>query len=270
MSGRKQAVAQAAAQHLEEARQAEAAARYAAAGEPVVIEESWYPILVGLYGDTPFAAKLRRSVGAAASTGCPNCLLLASKKAPNDDGTPSDQPLKATAYGGFYQNAQVQEPQITGTTLHSFTTRDEFSYQTDDNTFDRQAAEGACITDDLEELMAAAAESITTSQRAWFTRTLRAKLEALGTDATNSAKQKGMHRCMCNMHAHISPTCNLSWSILSSSLFRAVHLSVFNAFYNRCNKEHLDIGRTGRCIFSSLPYYRCAPIRLLTCWRLRD
>lgn len=194
-SGRMAAAAQAAAQRLEAAREAEAEAGAMAADQPVVIQESWFPILVGLYGDTPFAAKLRRTVGAAACTGCPKCLLLASKKVPNEDGTPSVQPLKATAYGGFCDKAQVQEPQITGTTLNSFTTCNEFSYMTEDHTFDRQAAESAFITDDLDELMAAAAERITEDQRDWFRRTLRAKLGALGPNATASAKQKGVHVC---------------------------------------------------------------------------
>lgn len=258
-SGVKAAMAAAAATALDDARHAEAAARATAESEPVVLEESWYPILVGLYGDTPFAAKLRRSVGTAARTGCPNCLLLASKRVPNEDGTPSEQTLKATAYGGFSCMAQVQEPQITRRSLNSFTTCDDFSYMTPNNTFDRQAAESAFITDDLDELMAEAAERITDDHRARYRRSLRAKLESLGPDATAAAKHKGGYP-LCRMPPVDSKRCNMRWPR------PAVRSAEYNAFYNKCNKEHLAIGRTGRCIFSDLPYYRCAVVIVYLWW----
>lgn len=66
-SATKAAEAQKAAQDLEDAQAAEEEEAGALAAEvPQIIEESWYPLLVGLYWDTPFAAKIRRSVGAAA------------------------------------------------------------------------------------------------------------------------------------------------------------------------------------------------------------
>lgn len=36
----------------------------------------------------------------------------------------------------------------------------------------------------------------------------------------------------------------------------AVYESALKAFMEQCNKKHLDIGRTGKCVFSCLPYYR--------------
>lgn len=188
----KAAAAEAACIRVTAAEQAEAAARETAAGVPLVVQESWFPILVGLYGDTPFAAKLRRSVGAAARTGCPSCLLLASKRVPNPDGTPSAEVLKATAYGGLCMPAQAQVPNIIGDKLDSFQTVDHFSYGTDDGDFDKGSAEQLLISDELDELMAEAAERITAEERAWYRRTLQAKLDAIGSSPTADARKKGM------------------------------------------------------------------------------
>lgn len=201
--------AQQAAKLLADAKAAEVAAGALAAGEPLIIEEAWYPILVGLYGDTPFAAKIRRSVGAAAATGCPNCLLLASKKVPNEDGTPSDEVLKATAYGGVSEMAQCQEPQYNanGDKIQQFRTIDNFTYQTDDGKFDRVAAESLLITDELDELLADEADRITAEQRVWFRDTLHARLAALGNSTTDAAKRKGAWAggdwadCICRSHS---------------------------------------------------------------------
>lgn len=189
----KRQAAQAANERLQTATLADVAAREAAAAVPPTVQEQWYLVVVALHGDTPFAAKMRRTVGAAAFTGCPRCTLLASKSRPNEDGTPSSVSLKATAYGGVSRQAQYQKPVMEQAQprLSKMTEQNEFTYEDQDGNFSKTAATDILIDDVLDELLAEAAERYTSEEQEWYTNTLRNRLQALGDNSTTAAKQAG-------------------------------------------------------------------------------
>lgn len=180
---------------LEDAKRAARSAEEAARLAPALVQEHWYPVLVGLHGDTPFAAKLRRSVGAAAATGCPRCGLLASKKRPIEDGSPGDVTLKSTAYGGASCNAQACMPEfdIANPADCKLHTEDNFTYSGPDGSFNRQAAESILFDDSLDEMLAACAERIDQEELQWYQAAVRNRLHALGPDASPERKEGGMH-----------------------------------------------------------------------------
>lgn len=148
----------------------------------------------------------------------------------NEDGMPSNEVLKATAYGGVSEKAQCQEPQYsaTGDKLQQISTIDQFTYQTDEGKFDRVAAESLLITAELDALMAEEADGITAEKRVWFRDTLHARLAALGNSSTEAARRKGACGDL-GIFLESLTTCFLARGC------GAVHLSVFNAFYKRCS-----------------------------------
>lgn len=181
---------------------------------PEDVQEPWFPVLVALHGDTPFAAKLRRSVGAAAATGCPRCGLLASKKCPNLDGTPGNVALKSTAYGGVVRNAQASIRDDSDPEPRKMKTIDDFTYCDNDGHFDKVAAASILIDDDLDELLATQAEQIEAEEVLWYQNTLRARLHALGEDSTTDERAAGVHACVCVCVVFLSLCCcwiGLSW-----------------------------------------------------------
>lgn len=164
----------------------------AAQGVPPIQLEHWFPVLIGLHGDTPFAAKMRRSVGAAARTGCPRCMLMASKKKPNEDGSPGDIKLKATAYGAASCKAQRHHPRMlpTGCTLEK---HDNFQYSSDDGTFDKEAAALLFIDDELDDILSDTALLATEAEREKYMQGLNEGLAGLGPNATVQARAQGMY-----------------------------------------------------------------------------
>lgn len=164
----------------------------AAQGVPPIQLEHWFPVLIGLHGDTPFAAKMRRSVGAAARTGCPRCMLMASKKKPNEDGSPGDIKLKATAYGAASCKAQRHHPRMLpiGCTLEK---HDNFQYSADDGTFDKEAAALLFIDDELDDILSDTALLATEAEREKYMQGLNEGLAELGPNATVQARAQGMY-----------------------------------------------------------------------------
>jgi len=158
---------------------AEEAARFA----PRFVREYWYPVLTGVFGDTPFAAKLRRSVGATAHTGCPRCNLLGSKRKPGLDGSPGEEKLKAVAFGGVSSNARAVRMTTEETTaddgapVTTYTEEDvQFCFCDDSGKFNQVDAHAILIDDPLDELLASIAEDITEDHRRWYRATLQQKL----------------------------------------------------------------------------------------------
>lgn len=158
-----------------------------------MIMEHWFPVLQGLHGDTPFAAKLRRSVGIATPAGCPRCMLLGSKKQPNEDGSPGNVSIKATSYGGCGCKAQRHEPNLTADGKCDFFTHADFQYWADDGTFDKEAAELLLIDDELDDIIADAAIAATEEEMVKYVQAVNEGLAGLAPNASVQAKAKGVH-----------------------------------------------------------------------------
>ena len=174
---------------------AEEAARFA----PRFVREYWYPVLTGVFGDTPFAAKLRRSVGATAHTGCPRCNLLGSKRKPGLDGSPGEEKLKAVAFGGVSSNARAVRMTTEETTaddgapVTTYTEEDvQFCFCDDSGKFNQVDAHAILIDDPLDELLASIAEDITEDHRRWYRATLQQKLQAMRGDESAQQRSEGM------------------------------------------------------------------------------
>lgn len=186
----RQEVTEAVAQ-MKAAAEAQRAAEAAARDAPMTVSEEWYPVLMAIHGDTPFASKLRRSVGSAAFTGCPRCLLLASKSVPLEDGSPSEVGLKATSFGGAACMAQYQKIKEGNDTPVELETLSEFQYGAEDGTFDETAAKLLFIDDDLDDLLADAALATTEGQMLKYEQDIASGLGALGPNASSDARAAG-------------------------------------------------------------------------------
>lgn len=179
----------------EEAKTAQDAASYA----PRFISEQWFPVLTGVFGDTPFAAKLRRSVGSTAHTGCPRCNLLGSKRKPETDGSPGEEKLKAVSFGGVACNARAikmtteQTTDAAGEPVTTYTEEEvKFCFCDDSGRFNQADAHAILIDDPLDEMLAAIAEDITEDHRRWYRVTLQQKVQALTGDESAQERSAGM------------------------------------------------------------------------------
>lgn len=184
---------------LDTASQAMHQAAEAASGVLPVVLEHWFPVLMALHGDTPFAAKLRHSVGIAAPAACPRCMLLASKRKPTEDGSPGDTVLNATSYGGCACKAERNAPIVPEAGPCSMSTHAGFEYSAEDGSFDKEAAKLLLIDDDRDELIAEAALVATEKEREIYVTELNNKLAALGPNATVQDKAKGTFQLI---HTH--------------------------------------------------------------------
>ena len=127
-------------------RDAHEAAVQEAATVPETVQESWFPVLMTMHGDTPFMGKILHSCGVGCPTACPRCTLLGSKRVPTEDGSPGVENLKSTMYAGVSCPAQCQQPlPPNGVDPVLFTTQNEFTYATDDNKFDKDGAASILI-----------------------------------------------------------------------------------------------------------------------------
>lgn len=276
-----------------EAAAAAAKAAHEEAGLPMTDTSEWFVVLHALFGDSPFAAKLRKTTAPTSFTACPGCLLLGTKKAPAEDGTPSDTKLQRVAFGGAVCNSLCQYPLwhytvdgngvATGDKeLIDLGAASDFTYFAQgegvEGAFSEEAAAEIRVSSDLDKRLAALAACITAEEAQRMDNELLQKfpdLALLGDGGKARHRQevpegKDFLRTFAWMSGftgyHALVKC---WSVVPSpcrchrstqARMHAVYQELHRQFVNRANKRHLGIGRNGECEFARLPYYECVII----------
>lgn len=162
---------------------------------PLTETTGWYVVLNALYGDSPFACKLRKSTAPTSLTACPSCFLKGSKKKPNQDGSRGAVTLQRVAFGGAACKCEYQQPILDRTVDSSgkktyvvtrLDTKPGFSYAREDlghvGEFSEQDADKIRISKTLDKLLADLAERISAEEAAKFHGEIRKAINELRRD----------------------------------------------------------------------------------------
>lgn len=178
------------------------------AGGSRTVVSKWYVVLRSLFGDSPFACKLRCSTAPTSCSACPRCLLLGAKKAPDDEGNPVGPPLKSTAFGGCSRPAQHQQVQYEADPENPDDVEfaglgevPEFTYACGQGpragTFDREAAMSIEIDEAYDRWFQDLAEQIAGEHRENFKAELKAELEKRNNNRAHPDFPRGAIKLVC-------------------------------------------------------------------------